>query len=91
MSLFDSIVGGASVEVETSLFPPLKLNASDAAAGGPPGFLTQLLRPSVTIRQGNSVLAKIEPAGPPDARLRVLVLVGLGLLAFLVFRWATRK
>lgn len=84
--LFGSIVQGASVEIETALSPPACIQVAGALQGdgSGPSLLVRLLRPSVTVRSGGTVLFRVEPAGPPDPAVRALAAVGLFILLALV-------
>lgn len=90
--LFQSIVAGATVEVETALSPPLNISvAGDGTAGdGRPPLFVRLLRPRVTVRENGRVVFKVEPAGAPDAKLRVLLLLGVAFALFLLVRRLAR-
>lgn len=89
-TLLEQALGSTTVEIETALSPPVRVNVSDQlqSGGDGPGLVTRLLRPRVIFRSGQSVIFKVEPAGAPDPVLRAIlgalavVVVGFFLLRF---------
>lgn len=82
-TVLSSLAAGTSVEVETAISPPVQI-ALSAPDGGEPPWYVRLLRPRVTVRSNGQTLVQVEPAGPPDPRVRIALLVAAALLVTLL-------
>ncbi len=74
--------------VETKWFPPLTVDLS--GQGGPPGVVTRLLQPKVTVRLGSTPVATVAPAGEPVPnewpKVKIGLAIAVGVLVFSVLR-----
>ena len=82
------IPAGSTVTVETKWFPPLTVDLS--GQGGPPGLVTRVLRPKVTVRFGSTTVATVAPAGEPVPyewpKVKIGLAVATGLVVFSILR-----
>jgi hypothetical protein len=79
------IPSNSTVVVETKFTPPLTVNVS-GAAGGPPGLVTRLLKPKVSVLVAGNTLASVAPAGEPYPNhwptVRIVVAIGAALAVY---------
>ncbi len=79
-----SFASGLSVEVETSVSPPIRVSGADFE--GPSSVFTRLLQPKVTVRQNGAVLYTSMPYGQPDRMLALVFGLTILFVLWLAFR-----
>lgn len=85
IDLYGALVQNATVEIETAISPPVTIRVADQLQGDSqgPGLFTRLLRPRVTVRSGETVVFRVEPAGQPDPKIQTLAIVAIFVLVAL--------
>jgi hypothetical protein len=88
--LLGAMLEGVTVEVTTSLTPPVAVDLSDAVSGEP-SALVKFLKPRVRVYSRGALLKEVAPHGDPTPPNYWLVgaLVWGGALAFIL--WRARK
>lgn len=87
VDLLAGFLNGATVELRSNATPVLKFSLQPA--GGEPGALLRLLRPSVTLIRNGEVLSTFEPHGAPSEGAW-LFLLGAAILLLGIFVWVVR-
>lgn len=65
--MFQALADGTTITIETTAAPPLTIPLGAFTKDEPPGLVTRILRPRVTVRApGGAVLYRVQPAGDPD-------------------------
>jgi hypothetical protein len=75
---------GTTLEVRSRVAPPVVLDLASLVGGGPPGPLTQLIQPTITLRRGDEVLLMSSPAGEASSDAWLVGLVVSSLVVLLV-------
>lgn len=80
---------GTTVTVETKWFPPLTVDLAGASRGEP-SLVIRTLKPKITLRIQDQVIAKVAPAGEPVPnqwpKVKIGLMVAAALMAFTVLR-----
>ncbi len=78
----EELLQGASIRVDTTLFPSFTVDLSSAVAGEA-SPLTKALKPRVTVIRNGVTLYRVAPHGDPGSGLPLLLLAGA--ILFLLF------